>query len=81
MGVEADFAPIDARNPVRNIALALEPIDPAPARRGRKPNLLSDLRSGLTAVALQFDQDSPLEFVQILGQNNSPYAKIWNILT
>src|SRR3546814_6208374 len=65
MRAEPDLAPVEDRDALAHIALALEPVDAPPAGRYRQADALGDLGGGLARVALEFAKDFYLECIKI----------------
>src|SRR3546814_5969380 len=65
MRAEPDLAPVEDRDALAHIALALEPVDAPPAGRYRQADALGDLGGGLARVALEFAKDFYLEWIKI----------------
>ena len=67
LGVEADLAAIDQRDPALDEAFALQPINSAPAGRDGQANLLCNLAGCQGRVLLQPRKNLPLIAVKLVA--------------
>src|SRR3546814_11146717 len=66
MRAEPDLAPVEDRDALAHIALALEPVDAPPAGRYRQADALGDLGGGLARVALEFAKVFYLKWIRFV---------------